>query len=206
MVFILLIMTCFLLFPKKKAKKKIGLNEDVIYILFTGLIRKYKGLNILIEAFSSEELREKNIELIIAGEFYDSLKKYKKIIDKLNLNNKIHVFPKYHSFKTLRNFFCASDIIVLPYLSASQSGIIPMSYFYKKPLLVSNVKGLKEIILEDNTGRVVPIDSNYFAQSISNDFNVERLEFYKKNITNSISKYSWDKFSIELIQFLNKKI
>jgi len=191
---------------KNKAKEKLGLKKDVTYVLFTGLIRKYKGLNILIEAFSLKELREKNIELIVAGEFYDSLKKYKQIIDKLNLKNKIHIFPKYHSFKVLRDFFCASEIVALPYITASQSGIIPMAYFYKKPLLVSDVNGLKEIILEDKTGKVVPTNSKGFSESIINDFNIEKLKFYKKNIIDAISKYSWDSFIIKLIKFLNKKI
>ena len=118
--------------------------DNCSYVSFIGLVRKYKGLEVLIDSF--KYLKDMNIKLIIAGEFYEPIDRYLNIIKELDLGDKIIVENNFLNSNKIRDYICACDIVIQPYIKASQSGITPVSYFYETPLIVSNVKGLKEII------------------------------------------------------------
>ena len=176
---------------KKTAKSSLGL-DDTKYISFIGLIRKYKGLKTLIK--SIEFLRDTNIKLIIAGEFYEPVEHFLKIIDELKLNDKIIINNKFLDPEKIRDYMCASDLIIQPYLKASQSGITPLCYFYETPSVVSNVSGLKEVIIRDGSGAIF----NKTPEDLSNVI-LESLEFdtynnLKSNIRKSKKKYNWSSF------------
>ena len=180
---------------KQNAKKELGL-DDSKYISFIGLIRKYKGVEILIH--SLKYLKKENIKLIIAGEFYDSIDKYLKIIDDLDLNEKIIIDNNFLDSKKIRDYMCASELVIQPYVKASQSGITPISYFYETPLIVSNVKGLREIIERDKSGEIFNKTSEDLSKCILDSIKSENQEIYRSNIRKSKTKYTWLRFINEL--------
>ena len=180
---------------KQNVKKELGL-DDSKYISFIGLIRKYKGVEILIH--SLKYLKKENIKLIIAGEFYDSIDKYLKIIDDLDLNEKIIIDNNFLDSKKIRDYICASELVIQPYVKASQSGITPISYFYETPLIVSNVKGLREIIERDKSGEIFNKTSEDLSKCILDSIKSENQEIYRSNIRKSKTKYTWSRFIKEL--------
>ena len=190
---------------KKTARKKLNLIDDKKYVLFFGLVRKYKGLDILIESFSKDPVYKKNINLIVVGEFYDSIKNYKKLITKFKLNSKIILIPKFVDNYTLRNYFCASDLIAQTYRNASQSGVTPIAYKYNLPILVSDIKGLKEIILNDKTGCITKNDPALISQKIVYCMEKKNQKLFIDQISSNYLKYSWENFSLNLLNIINNK-
>ena len=138
---------------RAEAEKKLGLEAGKKNILFFGLIRTYKGLDILLEAFGrlSDEY-----QLIIAGEPYGSFDKYQQIIDRLPNKDRIRMNLKYIKDSEVKDYFSAADLAVLPYRSATQSGISSVSYHFEVPMIVTDVGGLKETIGDRGTGLVAP--------------------------------------------------
>ena len=136
---------------REEAERKLGLESGMRNILFFGLIRMYKGLDILLEAFG---LLPEGYQLIIAGEPYGSFDKYQEIIDRLPNKDKIYKNLKYIKDSEVTDYFSAADLAVLPYRSATQSGISSVSYHFEVPMIVTNVGGLKETIGDQGTGIV----------------------------------------------------
>ena len=187
---------------KKLAREKLNLSHKKKYVLFFGIIRKYKGLDLLIQSFSEDCIKDENIELIIVGEFYDNNKKYYNQINKLNLNSKILFDSEFVSNEKLRDYFCAADIVAQTYRSASQSGVTPMAYKYMTPMVVTNIDGLKDPIEIDKTGCVSDLNSRQIAKNIrlcleSSNYKMYINQFKKKSI-----KYNWDDFSLDLIKYV----
>ncbi|MBN2092105.1 glycosyltransferase, partial [candidate division KSB1 bacterium] len=147
-----------------RSRLKIGLDEKVI--LFFGYIRAYKGLNYLIDALP-EVLKQQPVKLIIAGEFYDNEDKYRQQIQALDVASHIILKADYIPNEDVGLYYAAADVVVLPYISATQSGIIQIAYNYNKPVITTNVGGLPEVIEEGRTGFVVPAqDTRALANAI----------------------------------------
>ncbi len=164
------------------------------YILFIGLIRKYKGVESLIKAFHYVSKEHKNLRLIIAGEFYDDITIYKKLIKRKGIEDIVIIDDNFLESSKIRDYICVSDIVVQPYKKASQSGITPVAYFYDKPLVVSNIEGLKEIIIEDQSGEIFDETPANLAIAIKSSINPESNRNYSNNIAKSKVKYSWSRF------------
>ena len=164
------------------------------YILFIGLIRKYKGVESLIKAFHYVSKEHKNLRLIIAGEFYDDITIYKKLIKRKGIEDIVIIDDNFLESSKIRDYICVSDIVVQPYKKASQSGITPVAYFYDKPLVVSNIEGLKEIIIEDQSGEIFDETPANLAIAIKRSINPESNRNYSNNIAKSKVKYSWSRF------------
>lgn len=171
------------------------------YILFIGLIRKYKGVETLIKAFYYVSKENEDLKLIIAGEFYDDITIYNKLIKRKDIEDKVIIDDNFLESSKIRDYICVSDLIVQPYKKASQSGITPVAYFYDKPLVVSNIKGLKEIIINDKSGEIFDETPYNLAISIKNCINPENNRNYSNNISESKRKYSWSRF-IKKIEIL----
>ena len=185
--------------PKIKDKHKAKANLDLdksYYVSFIGLIRKYKGVELLISSF--KYLKNENIKLIIAGEFYDPIDKYLNQINKLGLKEKVIIENTFLESSKIRDYICASDLVIQPYTRASQSGITPVAYFYETPLIVSNVNGLKEIIQRDKSGEVFNNTAKDLSKAILNSIKSDRQELYISNIRKSKVKYTWSRFIKEL--------
>ena len=127
------------------AKELLNWEKEKTYLLFFGLVRSYKGLDVLIDAIPHIDT-EKNFELVIAGEFYENEKKYLKQISELGLSNKIKIINKYIANEDVPKYFCASELVVLPYKRATQSGVVPVAMHFEVPVVVTNVGGLAETI------------------------------------------------------------
>ena len=183
--------------PNKISKDEALSNLDLPskkYILFIGLIRKYKGVESLIKAFHYASKEHENLKLIIAGEFYDDINIYKRLIKRKDLEDKVIIDNNFLKSSKIRDYICISDLIIQPYKKASQSGITPLAYYYDKPLVVSNIEGLKEIIIEDQSGEIYSETSANMAIAIKNCINPESNRTYSNNIAKSKSKYSWLRF------------
>ncbi len=189
--------------PREAAEKKLGLKSGKKNILFFGLIRTYKGLDILLEAFGklSEEY-----QLIIAGEPYGSFDKYQKIIDGLPNRQNVHTWLKYIKDSEVTDYFSAADIAVLPYRSATQSGISSVSYHFEVPMIVTDVGGLKETIGDRGTG-IVAADGKpeTIAAEIERYFSTPELkDGFIDNIRLEKERLSWKRFASGLIEFADE--
>ena len=183
--------------PNKISKDEALSNLDLPsrkYILFIGLIRKYKGVESLIKAFHYASKEHENLRLIIAGEFYDDINIYKRLIKRKDLEDKVIIDNDFLKSSKIRDYICISDLIIQPYKKASQSGITPLAYYYDKPLVVSNIEGLKEIIIEDQSGEIYSETPANMAIAIKNCINPESNRTYSNNIAKSKLKYSWLRF------------
>ena len=154
---------------KMTSKSNLGLADKKI-ILFFGLVRKYKGLEVLIEANKYLTDKLTDYQILICGESYSNTKFYNQIIEKNSIGNEIKWVNKFIPDDEVSTYFSASDLVVLPYLSASQSGIIPLAYSYQKPVVASDIKGIKEMILEGKTG--------YLLKKIMQKFYQKKLKIF----------------------------
>ena len=186
--------------PREEAARALGIDPDRKTLLFFGLIRDYKGLDILLEAF--RDLPE-DYQLVVAGEPYGSFDKYRAIIDSLPGRERVHVFPDYVKDAEVKRYFSAADVTVLPYRSATQSGISSVSYHFEVPMIVTNVGGLKGTIGDRGTGIVAPVAApeairkeilRYFADPAIRDGCVRAIRQEKERL-------SWDRFAEKLTAF-----
>lgn len=187
--------------PREEAVKALGLDPSKKTLLFFGLIREYKGLDILLEAFS---LLDDSYNLVIAGEPYESFGKYQAIIDASPNRERISLHTRYISDNEVPLFFSACDVCVLPYRSATQSGISAISLHFSVPMITTDVGGLREAIEEPGTGIVVGEPApRPVAEAIVEFFNGERQKFFIDNIEKEKVKLSWSNFSDKLINLYN---
>ena len=170
--------------------------------MFYGLIRGYKGLDLLIKSFGEPPLSKSSSKLAIVGEFYEPINKYKKIIDKLNLKERIYIIPKFADEELTQLCFSSADIVSLTYKSASQSGVIPVAYHFKTPILVSNLLGLKTPIERDKTGLICSNDPKNISIKLKEMMNSKKNKLFIKNIEYSSKKYSWNEYSKQIINFI----
>jgi glycosyltransferase involved in cell wall biosynthesis len=177
---------------KEEAKKALNLNADQHYILFFGFIREYKGLDILLEALADERLRKLPVRLLIAGEFYANESHYMDIIKRLSLSEDVIIHSDFIPHTDVRKYFCASDVVVLPYKDATQSGVTQVAYHFNRPVITTNVGGLPEMVPDGVVGYVVNPEPDSVAEAIYKFFNEKRETEFSENVKIEKKKYSWD--------------
>jgi D-inositol-3-phosphate glycosyltransferase len=183
------------LLKKEEALKKLKLSEEYNYLLFFGFIRAYKGLDLLIKAMAQPGLRAQKLKLIIAGEFYEDDKPYKDLILQYNLEEEVIMFDRFINDDEVATFFSAADIIVQPYRSATQSGVTQIAYHFEKPMLVTDVGGLREIVPDGRCGYVVNPDPDEIADALLDFFNNNRKEEFTRNVIQEKARYTWSKMT-----------
>ena len=190
--------------PRKMAEERLGLEHGKKNLLFFGLIRDYKGLDILLEAFRM--LPGYDWQLIIAGEPYGSFDKYQKIIDTIPENERIRMSLKYIKDSEVTDYFSAADVAVLPYRSATQSGISSVAYHFEVPMIVTDVGGLKETIGDTGTGLVSPeISPEAICKEILRFFSNPAIkERCISNIRIEKERLSWKTFACRLTEFIRQ--
>ncbi len=195
------------LIDKQEARKKLGLDKDAKILLFFGLIRDYKGLDLLIESFGDKRFREDNYHLIIAGEYYSDKHVYTDLIDKHHLGECILQADKFIPDSEVNIYFSAADLIVQPYKSATQSGVTQIAYHFNKPMVVTNVGGLPEMCPDGEVGYVCEVDPTSIADGVIRYFgdDAETKNQMVENIKVIKKKYSWD-ILVESILNLKKKL
>jgi glycosyltransferase involved in cell wall biosynthesis len=172
-----------------QARETLGIKGRVI--LFFGLIRAYKGLKILLEAFA-KSLREVETTLLIVGEFYEDPEQYTSLMDRLSIRDKIVLVDHYVPNEEVETYFKACDVVVLPYLSATQSAIVQIAFGFDKPVIVTRVGGLPDVVDDGMTGYLVPPgDPDALAGAMVEFFTHGDAAAFEKNIQAAKDKFSW---------------
>lgn len=183
--------------PKEVARQHLGLNPKTTYLLFFGFIRDYKGLDLLLQALSDTRLRNKDVQLLVAGEFYNGGEQYKRLEQQLHLEGKIVWHTDFIPNEDVRYYFSACDLVVQPYKSATQSGVTQVAYHFNRPMLVTAVGGLSEIVPNGKVGYVVPVDVKAIADALV-DF-CENGDHFQSGLIEEKKKYSWSKMTKAII-------
>ncbi|MBC8005873.1 MAG: glycosyltransferase [Verrucomicrobia bacterium] len=173
------------------AKEKLKLDVNTRYLLFFGFIRDYKGLDLLLNAFADARLRKYPVKLLIAGEYYSSPEPYLELIKKNKLEDLIELRTDFIADEEVNLYFSAADMVVQPYKSATQSGVTQIGYHFNKPMLVTNVGGLSEIIPDGKIGYVVEPDSEKIADVLVDFYENNRMAEFEANIVDEKKKFSW---------------
>jgi len=189
---------------RSEALSWLNLDPDYSYLLFFGFIRAYKGLDILIEAFSDERLRNRKLKLIIAGEFYEDDTPYRALIKKHHLGNDIIFSDHFIPDSEVTYFFSGADIVVQPYKTATQSGVTQIAFHFEKPMLVTDVGGLREIVADGKCGYVVKPESEAITAALIDYFDNSRKEQFTAGVKQEKEKFSWDKMTDSILEVYNK--
>lgn len=187
---------------KNKAKKEIGLYDKRI-ILFFGYVRAYKGLDLILKAMP-EILKSINVKLAVVGEFYEQEENYRKLLKELNIEKNVFIHSNFIANEKVNLYFSASDVVVLPYKSATQSGIVPLAYHLNKPCIVTDVGGLAEVVVHNKTGFVVKSqDPKELANAVIRFYLENKEEEFSKNINDEKKIYSWENLISAIESFVN---
>lgn len=191
--------------PKSEARAKLGLTDERV-MLFFGYVRRYKGLHILLDA-TPEILKKLNVKLLVVGEFYGDEKKYRTQIAEYKLQNNVLVHSDYVPNDKVGIYFSACDVVVLPYISATQSGIVQIAYQFDKPVIATNVGGLAEVVLDGKTGYIVPPEQpRAFADAVIQFYQEHREAEFVSNVKTEKKKYSWDALVAGIEELANKRL
>lgn len=177
---------------REEACKKLGLNPSEKYILFFGFIRKYKGLDLLLDAMKDERIKQAGIKLIVAGEFYGDGDSYLQQIQNNGIGDSVKLFTEFIPNDEIKYYFSATDLVVQPYRTATQSGITQVAYHFEKPMVVTNAGGLSEVVPDGKVGFVTEPDAAQIATAILKFYETGSLPDLKNNIASEKQKYSWD--------------
>lgn len=185
---------------KAEAKRRLGITEERV-ILFFGYVRVYKGLDLLLQAMP-EILQKVKVKLLVVGEFYENEAAFRKQIADLKIADAVEVRAEFVANEEVSLYFSACDVVTLPYRSATQSGIVQIAYQLNKPCIVTNVGGLAEVVLDDQTGFVVPPENPAaLAEAVTRFYMEEREREFVKNVEVEKVKYSWDYMIAAIEQF-----
>lgn len=179
---------------KQEALKALNLDPEYKYLLFFGFIRDYKGLDLLLDCMADKRFENEKIKLIVAGEFYGNSEKYFEQEKRLGLKNIIWSNDFIPDSKVAL-YFCASDMIVQPYKTATQSGVTQIAYHFERPMLVTNVGGLAEIVPDKKVGYVIEPDSKVIADAIHDFYQNNREEEFTKQTEVEKQKYAWSRMT-----------
>lgn len=187
-----------------EALANLKLEPEYRYLLFFGFIRDYKGLDLLLEAMNDPRMKEKPLKLIIAGEYYGNEEHYQNIITRYQLEEKLVLRTDYIPSNEVNNYFCAVDLVVQPYKSATQSGVTQIGYHFNKPMLVTRVGGLAEIISHQRSGYVVEPDSQAIADAICDFYDCGREQEFVCETKRLKEKFSWRNLTEKILEIYNK--
>jgi glycosyltransferase involved in cell wall biosynthesis len=196
---------------KTEARKHLNLPENEKIILFFGFIRKYKGLDLLLEAMKilKQENPEThpasggaNLKLLIAGEFYEDKKPYHEQIKKLNISDQLILKTDFIPDSEVKYYLSAADAMIQPYRNATQSGVTPLAYHFEKPMIVTNVGGLPSLVPDEKAGLVVEPNPAAIAQGILKFYQLGE-NYFIPHLRNEKQKYSWTNMVSTIIELSN---
>lgn len=190
----------------QKTKEELGFNKDSIVLLFFGYVRKYKGLDIIIEAFPKILSDIPEARLLIVGEFYDKPAPYLELLKKLGVEDKAKVVNEFVPNEEVAKYYEVSDVVILPYRSATQSGILNVAYGFNKPVIVTDVGGLAEFVEEGKTGFVVKPDSpDAIVEGVKNLINIKNEVDFAGHINELNKKNRFNQLPEVIKQIIDDK-
>lgn len=177
---------------RQEAREQLHLSGEKV-LLFFGFVRKYKGLKYLLQAMPRISRELSDVKLLIVGDFDNDKHEYMEMIQEWKIQEYIEIHDGYIPDKEVEKFFAASDVVVLPYESATQSGIVQIAYGFEKPVIASNVGGLPEVVTDGKTGFITNAkDSDDLAEKVIQFFNKKKADEFRNEIVKEADKYSWD--------------
>ena len=193
--------------PKDEARAFLNLPQDKTILLFFGFIRDYKGLDLLMRAYAKTITNHQspitNLLLVVAGEFYNNGAQYGELEKNLQLEGAIVWRTDFIPDDKVRYYFSAADLIVQPYKTATQSGVTQIAYHFERPMLVTNVGGLAEIVPNGKVGYVCAVDEDDIAKALSSFAQMDtkkRDEVFRKNIQTEKQKYAWSAMTAKIYE------
>ena len=192
---------------KEEARLQLKIDNGQLIMLFFGFIRKYKGLDILLDAMKilNTTPNTKQVTLLIAGEFYDDRKAYDEQVKRLGIEDSLILRTAFIPNNEVKFYLCAADVVVQPYRNATQSGVTPLAYHFEVPMIVTNVGGLPALVPDGKVGLVAEPTAASLAAKITEYFQKGEAHFLPYLIEEK-KKYSWDVMVKEIIQFEDVKI
>ena len=179
---------------KKEAREKLSLPQEEKIILFFGFIRKYKGLDLLFHAMQDERIQQSGIKLLVAGEFYENRKEYDEQIETLGIASQLILRTDFIPDSEVRYYLSAADFVIQPYRNATQSGVTPLAYHFEKPMLVTNVGGLPDLVPDGKVGVVAEPDPKSVADGILRLYELGE-NYFLPQLREEKKKYSWNKLT-----------
>ncbi|TGE23640.1 glycosyltransferase [Hymenobacter aquaticus] len=176
---------------KPAALQALGLDPAFGYLLFFGFIRAYKGLDILLEAFADPRLRQLPVKLIIAGEYYEDAAPYEALIRQHDLESRLVRATDFIPNEKVADYFCAADMVVQPYKNATQSGVSQIAYHFERPMLVTDVGGLAELIPDGEVGYVVKPTAKAIADALVDFYEHQRESELAAGVWAKKKEFSW---------------
>ncbi len=192
---------------KEEARKRLGISLKQKVLLFFGFIREYKGLKYLIEAMPSIVNRIADTKLLIVGDFTnsESKKQYEEMIAQMKVKDCIDIYDGYIPDKEVEKFFVASDLVVLPYISATQSGIAQIAYGFGKPVVATNVGGLPDIVSDRKTGYIIESENkDMIRDAVTDFFEQNRAEMFAEGVKKEAYRFSWEKMVDNITNILEE--
>lgn len=181
---------------KQEARSLLKIPEKDRVLLFFGFVREYKGLKYLLQAMPDIMKKLDEVRLLIVGDFPENKAEYLKLIEKLGIVSVVDIYDGYIPDKEVEKFFAASDLVTLPYISATQSGIVQIAYGFEKPVIATNVGGLPEVVLDRKTGYIVESqNSTVLAQQIIRFFKENKASEFHQGIKEESYRYSWERMA-----------
>ena len=189
---------------KREARKYLKIEPNIKLVLFFGFIREYKGLDLLLDAMDTDDVKKQSIQLIVAGEFYQNKDVYLDQINQKGISSQVRIIDDFIPDDMVRYYCCAADVIVQPYKKATQSGVTPLAYHFEVPMIVTNVGGLPEMVKDGESGLVCEPNSQSIAEHISEFFN-KGVDYFLPGLKAEKEKFSWSSF-VSSIMALNNEI
>lgn len=188
---------------RSDARKELHIPDDQPVLLFFGFVREYKGLKHLLNAMPLIVRRLEDVKLLVVGDFAGDKETYLNQIAELSIGDHIAIRDGYVPDNEVEKFFAASDLVVLPYESATQSGIVQIAYSFEKPVVATNVGGLPEVVLDGQTGYIAESENSQdLASKIIEFFDGRHAEKFRENIIREADKYSWTHMMEKVDEFL----
>ena len=178
---------------KEEARSKLNISLNDKVILFFGFIRKYKGLDILLNTMKllQQKSSTKKIKLLVAGEFYDDKKNYEQLLSDPEIKDNLILHTEFISDSMVKYYLCAADCVVQPYRNATQSGVTPLAYHFEIPMIVTNVGGLPSLVPDKKVGLIAEPNAESIAEKVKEYFELGE-EFFLPHLREEKKKYSWD--------------
>lgn len=175
---------------KGEAREKLGLPREGKLALFFGFIRHYKGLDLLLQAMNDARIRQDDIKLLVAGEFYEDEKLYRQLIGQYNLADRVILRSNFIPDSEVRYYLCAADVVVQPYRNATQSGVTPLAYHFEKPMIVTNVGGLPSLVPHERSGLVCEPEPASIAGALLRFYQLGE-QYFIPHLRTEKQKYAW---------------
>ena len=178
------------------SKDSYAITKDSKILLFFGFVREYKGLRYALMSIPEIAKTISDVKLLVVGSFGKDKESYIDLIKELKIENSVFLKDTYTPDNEVEKYFAASDLVVLPYIDATQSGIVQIAFGFEKPCVVTNVGGLPDVVTNEKTGYVIPpCDPSAISKAVIKYFSADNADIMQNNIRADSYRFSWDKMT-----------